>query len=70
VATAIFCNLLFHILLLGSSRSSSPIKDEDLLDGATLLKEKLEFLGEGMGEVSAVQLMAIQLEVKFRFVNF
>lgn len=38
---------------------------QDLIDGAALLKEKLNFLAEGKGEVSAVQLMAIQLEVRY-----
>lgn len=39
--------------------------DEEIGNAATLLKEKVTFLTEGKDEISPVQIMAIQLEVKF-----
>lgn len=51
------------VWLVEPQKEISPIPSQDLVDGAALLKEKLTFLGEGKEEVSAVQLMAIQLEV-------
>lgn len=56
--------LIFFFLKL-EVNTKETVPSKEIEDAATLLKEKVTFLTEGKDEISPVQQMAIQLEVRF-----